>query len=393
MKRFVNKLVKRRKTATRHGFTRLNFESLGARVLMAADIAFDADTGVLEITRTQFDDDVVLMDVLNQAKQDVTRVVATSHEPTGPANIVEEFSENTISKVIFHGRDGNDQFDAVAGSTDRSGLHAVGDDKPTYETPGGDYPGGNEPGNQPSPLKIPVFNSNLGAPATLFLDFNGHYEEWWSQYFDNYTPEYDTDGSPSSLNATEKNEIREIFMRVAEDFSPFNINVTTVDPGGWDGWDTTNTGSRLRVAIGGSPNGWYTDDPNSDALGVAMVGSYYKSYYDNLVYIFSANMSSPTHIAQAVSHETGHAFGLEHQNNSGSAAKRHIMPGSLSLARLQSGIPGGAAKTTKARLKMMSRGLPVPRTTSGIAQIITAIRQSKQLPCLFPEIKSSRNRE
>src|SRR5206468_1200389 len=72
----------------------------------------------------------------------------------------------------------------------------------------------------------PALHSLSGAVAKLYLDFNGDTNP---QY--HTTPAYDRDGNPASFNDQELSDIQEIWARVAERYSPFKIDVTTVDPG------------------------------------------------------------------------------------------------------------------------------------------------------------------
>ena len=59
------------------------------------------------------------------------------------------------------------------------------------------------------------------------------------------------DADTTSFAPNELAAIKEVWQRMAEDFAPFNINVTTVDPGYFA------NGRALRVAIGGSGLDWY----------------------------------------------------------------------------------------------------------------------------------------
>lgn len=154
-------------------------------------------------------------------------------------------------------------------------------------------------------LTAPVLNSNLGASATLFLDFDGHVESSWGGYSNVVTRAYDIDGNESSFSSTEVSRITEIWARVAEDFAPFDINVTTVDPGSFGNRDA------LRVAIGGSSSDWY----GSGAGGVAYINTFTNSIA-NVVYVFENNLGNGNarYVAEAASHEAGHGFGLRHQS-------------------------------------------------------------------------------
>src|SRR5437867_2527541 len=77
---------------------------------------------------------------------------------------------------------------------------------------------------------VPALNSLPGAPAALYLDFDGDFESNWGGIPNIVTPAYDTDGDPTSFSDYELACINQIWQYVAEDYSPFNINVTTVAP-------------------------------------------------------------------------------------------------------------------------------------------------------------------
>jgi hypothetical protein len=149
---------------------------------------------------------------------------------------------------------------------------------------------------------IPRLSSNSGAAKKLYLDFNGHYEASWGTARNVVTPAFDQDGLPTSLSAGEVAAITEIWNRVAEDYAPFNIDVTTIDPG-------TASGV-ARVAIGGHFSDWY----GSSAGGVAYVGGYTNSL-PSVAYVFAEALGNgnPRYVAEAASHEAGHLFGLQHQ--------------------------------------------------------------------------------
>jgi len=102
-------------------------------------------------------------------------------------------------------------------------------------------------------LLAPALHSLPGAAASLYLDFDGHFEAVWGQYTNVTSPPLDVDGDATSFNADELTYIEDVWRIVAEDFSPFNINVTTVEPPtlapGVD--PSLANGKALRIAIGG----------------------------------------------------------------------------------------------------------------------------------------------
>jgi hypothetical protein len=150
---------------------------------------------------------------------------------------------------------------------------------------------------------VPALSSNSSAAKKLYLDFNGHYQSSWGTFTSVRTPAFDQDGNPNSLSSGELAAIREIWTRVAEDYAPFNIDVTTIDPG------SATTGI-ARVAIGGHYSDWY----KSSAGGVAYVGGFTNSM-PNVAYVFENALGNgnPRYVAEAVAHEAGHLFGLQHQ--------------------------------------------------------------------------------
>jgi hypothetical protein len=151
---------------------------------------------------------------------------------------------------------------------------------------------------------IPVLNSLSGAAATLFLDFDGHFDAVWGAYRNTSTPAFDTDGDPASFSDAELTAIRQIWQSVAEDYAPFNINVTTVQP--------PSFADRVaqRVAIGGAGS-WL---PGGRAGGVSYVDSFTNPSLVNTSYVFPQNLAGGywKFVAEAASHEAGHGFGLEH---------------------------------------------------------------------------------
>jgi hypothetical protein len=154
-------------------------------------------------------------------------------------------------------------------------------------------------------LDVPQLSSRPGAAATIYLDFDGHFESSWGSFSNVTTPAYDRDGDPTTFSTSELDSIREVWTRVAEDFAPFNVNVTTVTPA------TFNHGKTLTIVVGGSYTDWYGTQVN----GTSFVGGFTSSD-PNVGYVFSKNLSGglPRQVADQASHEAGHCFGLIHQS-------------------------------------------------------------------------------
>lgn len=145
--------------------------------------------------------------------------------------------------------------------------------------------------------QVPVMSSLPSASAVLFLDFDGHTVANTSW---NYAGPIAC--APANLDNI---KITSIFNRIAEDYRPFNINITT---------DSTkflaaNANRRMRVILTTTYE-WY-----GSAGGVAFVGSFTWGD-DTPCFVFTSLLGyNVKFIAEAASHEAGHTLGLYHQSH------------------------------------------------------------------------------
>ncbi len=153
-------------------------------------------------------------------------------------------------------------------------------------------------------LTVPAFDSLPGTAVSIYLDFDGDTTTDWSGWASINTPPYDIDGDAATFSAGELDAIAAIWAQVAEDFAPFKVNVTTVEPASFA------NGAAVRVDIGG--DGAWTGGAWG---GYAYIDSFTNSA-SNTVFVFSANLrqGNPKLVGDASSHESGHAFGLQHQS-------------------------------------------------------------------------------
>src|SRR5439155_18962497 len=79
-------------------------------------------------------------------------------------------------------------------------------------------------------LPIPALNSLPGAPGTLYLDFAGDTVASFLGWTNITIPAFDTDGDGAPLSQAEVDAITGIWQIVAQNYAPYNLNVTTVDP-------------------------------------------------------------------------------------------------------------------------------------------------------------------
>jgi hypothetical protein len=152
-----------------------------------------------------------------------------------------------------------------------------------------------------SAFSVPKLNSYPSAIATIFIDFDGHYVQngLWNG------------GNPISCAASGLTDpqIIEAFNRVAEDYRPFDVNITT---------DSTvflaaPIEMRVRIIVTTSSS-WYA----AGYSGVAYGGSF--SWGDDTPgFVFSDRLGTGNtkKIAETISHESGHTVGLAHQSKYG----------------------------------------------------------------------------
>ncbi|PWS34035.1 hypothetical protein DFH01_27275 [Falsiroseomonas bella] len=153
-------------------------------------------------------------------------------------------------------------------------------------------------------------HSNPGSRYIVYLDFDGHTTTGtsWNSYWKTTSinsPAFSLDSS-ASFGANELLAIQRIWQRVAEYFSPFNINVTTEDPGvdalRYSG--STDQAFGVRAVI--------TDEGGKNYGGIGYTGSFDWSS-DTPVFVYANRLADSTkNIADATAHEVGHSLGLSH---------------------------------------------------------------------------------
>ncbi len=181
---------------------------------------------------------------------------------------------------------------------------------------------------------LPLLHSRPAASHKIFLDFDGHSASGTSW---NYlagravitTPSY---AHSDTFTAAEQADVVAIWRAVSEDFSPFNVDVTTEDPGPdalrlTGGYDSAYG---VRVCIGGSSWEWY----GRALAGAAYLGSFSWDS-DTPAFVFPEQLGphSAKYVWEAVSHVVGHSLGLYHDGDSSGAyyAGERCWPGACRL--------------------------------------------------------------
>jgi PKD repeat protein len=162
-------------------------------------------------------------------------------------------------------------------------------------------------------------HSKPGSQKTLYLDFDGATLSgtgWNTNGNTIAAAAFDIDGR-SGFSSTELQRIQYIWQRVAEDFAPFDINVTTEAP----------PPERIRrssmadqefgtIVLITRRTGVYS----CSCGGVAYVGVFGMTtdfYKPALVFYDVLGSGNEKFVAEAVSHEAGHNLGLTHDGGTG----------------------------------------------------------------------------
>ena len=117
----------------------------------------------------------------------------------------------------------------------------------------------------------------------------------WGGYRVPDTPAYDLDSDATSYSQGELNGIREVWARVSEKYSPFDVNITTVDPGDYK-YDET-----VRIIVGGDST-WA-----GGVYGGYGFVSGFTGLSSNTAFVFAKNLGQglPKYVAEAAATRGG----------------------------------------------------------------------------------------
>jgi hypothetical protein len=149
---------------------------------------------------------------------------------------------------------------------------------------------------------VPLFNSNPGATAVVYLDMDGETVAGTRWNADN-------NGNPivagTMVGVISEQQMRELCIRTAEDFAPFNVNVTT-DVRVFNAAPVT---SRTRCIITPYVNAF---NPWAEGAGGIAYLNTFSTLLDDPCWSFWYPQSSILYTADTNSHEVGHTMGLLH---------------------------------------------------------------------------------
>ncbi|WIA33446.1 hypothetical protein OEZ86_006578 [Tetradesmus obliquus] len=124
-------------------------------------------------------------------------------------------------------------------------------------------------------------------------------------------PGYDTDNDTTTFSNQELSDIVAIWRFVAEDYAPFDVDVTTIEPVGLSSVNISH------VCIGGRSSDLITRSLGTATVGIAYVNVFGAASNTRAqpTFVFSQGANDLVATASAVSHEVGHNKGLYHQIN------------------------------------------------------------------------------
>lgn len=148
--------------------------------------------------------------------------------------------------------------------------------------------------------QVPILNSLPNADYVIYLDFDGHTVSGtaWNSSFNSGNPIY---CAASGYNAA---KIETVFNIMAEDYRPFNINVTTDSLV----FVTAHVQKKMRVLFTPTSN-WY---PNP-AGGVAYLSTF-GGIANKVCFVFVNAIGNEYNAGEAGSHEAGHTLTLNHHS-------------------------------------------------------------------------------
>ena len=172
-----------------------------------------------------------------------------------------------------------------------------------------------------------LLHSKPGANRVIFLDFDGHLLSGtaWNSGLggDCYAEPFDNNANPA-FSTAELGIVKSVWRRVADDYAPFDVDVTTEDPGyaaiNRSSSSDLQFGTRALITNSVTPcsNGQTVYSGTCGSCGgVAYVGVYDNTGYNHDYYqpalVFQNGVTdNAKYVAEATSHEVGHNIGLSH---------------------------------------------------------------------------------
>jgi hypothetical protein len=251
-----------------------------------------------------------------QAGTPIGQVLCTVTSPTEPVRLADAVGSGASAALVR----------AVNALTGDELVHLAEDDTTWVDGCGRVFvveeaaPARQQVAADPAPVQavpddVLDLSSRPGADRTIHLDFDGatHSGTGWRGGETIVSPAYSVDGDRTTFTETERAQIHLAWQVVAEDFAPFDVNVTTRPPAP----SALTRSSRLDQTYGMSV---VVTPTNSVGAGCSCGGMAYVGVLGNPdanayqpAWVFTDGSGTGGYnLGQAVSHEVGHTFGLVH---------------------------------------------------------------------------------
>lgn len=201
-------------------------------------------------------------------------------------------------------------------SVSDQGFYFHKDPAPNGPSEGHEFSGAAIPGT-------PEGGSRPGAPVTVYLDFDG--EVLQDKHWNTYSGIETLDFAPASTVSDQE----AVWASVAEDYAPFNVNVTTTRPSDDALYKTSADDNEYgsHVIITDS-----YDDVLPEAAGsggIAWLGGTGSEYLSGALVFTEGTGGDAKVVAEIASHESGHNFGLAHDGIDGGEGEYYVPQDSL----------------------------------------------------------------
>ena len=168
-------------------------------------------------------------------------------------------------------------------------------------------------------LSVPVLDSLPGSRGVLYLDFDG--ETVIDGSWNGGDPIV---AAPAIVNGSTITpaQITDVWERVAEDYRPFNLTVTT----DVNRYNNAPAGERARCIITPTSS-WFSGSVGGVAVFKGYRGSYAPGGYSDTVPCWAFNNYNTSDMALTVSHELGHMMDLHHDGAELASGHEEYYPG------------------------------------------------------------------